>query len=1144
MNKLGISVEAQVGSCRCTSLGDPMKPLKFGVTALAAAPAWSASPFSSSLPSWILRRGSGRVVLFMLLLALSMICVRSNAQTTSGALVGTVFDSSGAGIPGASVEATNVETNVTTSVKTNDRGDYRIGNLLVGRYNLTATAPGFVAAKLANIELQLNATQTANLTLAVGQVATTLEVSEAAVSIDTTTAQLQSTFDSRQIVNMPIIENSGLGLFGALQLSLLSSGVASSGGVGQGTGPSVGGQRPMNNNFTIEGVDNNNKAITGPLVYVPTEATAEFTLLQNQFAPEYGHSTGGQFNTIIKSGSNSVHGSLYEYFQNRNLNAVDQSFARQGFRSNPRFDQNRLGASIGGPIIKNKLFYFGAFEYAPLGQAITLGSPIYAPTEAGYSMLSAIPGLSQNNLNLLKQYMPAAPVNDQGTRTVLGQDIPIGTFPINGAFYTNQYSGVASVDYNITDRDQLRGRYVQNKIDQLDDLANLPAFWTTLPQRYYLVSLAEFHNFTPQLTNELRLAYNRFNQTYVVPPLNFPGLDAFPNLTIDDLNSANIGPDQNAPQYTIQNTYQLVENISWIKGAHTLKFGYDGRNAISPQHFIQRERGDYWWSSLEGYLTDQVPDVLAERNLGDTTYYGNQWAHYLYANDNWRIRPNFTLNLGLRWERTSVPLTQGLQSLNAISDAPPLITFHKPTTANKNFAPRVGIAYSPGTSGNTSIRAGFGMAYDVIFDNVGSTAYPPQLSTTVDANNYTKLFVAPFLANGGIFPGSVASGGNLSQADARAGTSSYIYDQKLPYSIQWNVGIQHVFAKDYTFEARYLGSRGVHLLVQQQINKSPKVTPTRYLPTYLQAPSQAQLDALPLTLDDFDNVSNNPLYGPLGFDANITAWPPVGNSVYHGLALQLNRRFAHGFQMVGSYTWSHNIDDSTATHFSTVLTPRRPQDFQDLRPERASSALDRRHRLTINGLWEVPFFKGSNSWMARNLIGNWRWVGTYTYESPEYVEAQSGIDSNLNGDSAGDRTVLNPTGDAHKGSDVTELTNSAGQIVAYQAVDPTARYITAGLGALATAGRNTIPTRPINNFDMSIGKRFNITESKSIEFRADASNIFNHPQYTPGYVNSVRLTSQTTTRSFLLPSNSTFQDWSGNFPSNARNMQLVLRFVF
>ena len=232
----------------------------------------------------------------------------------------------------------------------------------------------------------------------------------------------------------------------------------------------------------------------------------------------------------------------------------------------------------------------------------------------------------------------------------------------------------------------------------------------------------------------MRLAFNRFSQYYTVPNASYPGLDVFPNITFDNDLGLNIGPDPNAPQYSVQNTYQLVDNISWTKGKHTLKFGFDGRNVISPQHFIQRERGDYYYTTLEGFLKDQIPDDFAERNLGQTGYYGNQWATYLYANDNWRLRNNLTLNLGLRYERTTVPTGQQLQSLNSLSDVPGLITFHAPKTANKNFAPRIGIAYSPGKSGHTSIRAGFGMSYDVIFDNVGSTAYPPQLSATYDVN--------------------------------------------------------------------------------------------------------------------------------------------------------------------------------------------------------------------------------------------------------------------------------------------------------------------------------------------------------------------------------------------------------------------------
>lgn len=1085
------------------------------------------------------------ICVFTAVVALLALSLPAFCQATDGNLVGTVTDPTGATVPGASVSIQNVATGLTLDTKTSSAGLYRFNNVLVGTYNMSVNASGFAMYSLHDVAIELSKTATANVSLQLGQVATTVEVSEAPAVIDTTTAQVQTTFESNQIVDLPIIENSGLGLFGALNLSLLSAGVASNGGVGQGTGPSIGGQRPMNNNFMIEGVDNNNKAVTGPLVYVPTEATAEFTLGQNQFSPEFGHSSGGQFNTIIKSGTNDLHGSAYEYFQNRNLNAVDQSFARQGITSNPRFDQNRVGGSVGGPIVKNKLFFFGNFEYAPLGQAFTLSPPILAPTAAGYSLLNQMSGLSSTNLQQLEKYLTPAPANDQGTTTVNNVAIPIGILPVAGSFFTNQYTGLGSVDYNMSDRDQIRGRLVYNRIDQLDNAANLPGFWTNLPQRFYLATASEYHNFGPTLSNELRLAYNRFSQFYVVSNAQFPGLDSFPNITIDNDLAVQLGPDPNAPQFSVQNTYQLVENLNWTKGAHTFKFGFDGRKVISPQHFIQRQRGDYNYPDLQSYLQDVVPTDLAERNLGDTTYYGDQWATYLYANDDWRIRRNVSVTLGLRWEYTTIPHTMGLQSLNHISDVPGTLVFNSPKAATKNFAPRIGIAWSPGTSGNTSIRAGFGLAYDVIFDNVGSTAYPPQLSATFDAGNFPNVFTAPFLANGGIFPGSVAAGGTLSQADARAATSSYIPNQVLPYSIQWNFGIQHVFRKDYTLEVRYLGTRGVHLLVQNQLDRIAPVTPTQNLPTYLQAPSQAQLDALPLTLSQLQSISHNPILGPLGFTSTVTTWLPIGDSVYHGLAVQMTRRFGHGLQFIGAYTWSHNIDDATATHFSTYLTPRRQQDFMNIGADRSSSALDRRQRLTVSWLWDTPWMKTSHNWFAKNLLGNWRLAGTYTAESPEYVTVQSGLDSNLNGDTAGDRTIVNPAGIANTGSGVTALTNSNGDTVAYLANDPTARYIKAGAGALANGGRNTLPTNGINNFDLSLGKTFSITESKKLEFRCDAGNAFNHPQFVPGFISSVRLTNAyTTARDFLVPGNTRFAQWNQIFPSSSRSVQLALRFQF
>src|SRR5437762_6265331 len=306
------------------------------------------------------------MLIALVMLALISFAPRVVAQTIDGNLTGTVVDPTGATVPNATVDLTNTATGIKASTKTGIDGLYRFNNVLVGNYDLTVTASGFSTSGLKNVAVELNKTATANVTMQVQGVTQEIAVVEARSTIDTTTSQLQSTFKADQIVDLPIIENTAGGNLpnGALNLSLPSAGVASNGGIGQGTGPSVGGQRPRNNNFMIEGVDNNNKAVTGLLVYVPTDATQEFSILQNQYNSEFGHSTGGQFNTVVKGGTNDMHGSLYEYFQNRKLNAMDQSFKRQGETTKPRYDQNRVGGSVGGPIVKNKWYYFGNFEYA------------------------------------------------------------------------------------------------------------------------------------------------------------------------------------------------------------------------------------------------------------------------------------------------------------------------------------------------------------------------------------------------------------------------------------------------------------------------------------------------------------------------------------------------------------------------------------------------------------------------------------------------------------------------------------------------------------------------------------------------------------------------------------------------------------
>jgi hypothetical protein len=1088
-----------------------------------------------------------------------------SAQSTSGNIAGVVYDQSGSTIADASVTARNQGTGVERSTRTTSSGQFRLENLPVGAYALSVSAAGFAQAEVRDLGIVLNETVTSNVTLQVQQATTRVEVSAAPAAIDTTTAQVQTSFEARQVQDLPM----ALGTSGVINLSLLNAGVASSGGLGFGNGPSVGGQRPSNNNFTVEGIDNNAKSTTGPLVTVPNDAVAEFTVLQNQFSPDFGHSSGGQFNQVVKSGTNQFHGLLYEYFQNRHLNAADNQSAVSGTDLYPRYDNNRFGGTLGGPIQRNKMFFFVDWEYQPIGEAQATFYDV--PTEAGYSMLAGIPGINENNLAQLKKYLGAAataspasqlafgsPVMVGAGNESLGQQgpalaIPVGQVPGTLPNWHNANNGVASYDYNVSAKDSLRARYVFNRTGLLDFQGFPSQFFAVRQTNTYLVTASEYHSFTPSLTNEFRLGYNRYSDHIpITTGQSFPGLDAFPNIDIAELNLA-LGPDPNAPQFTIQNTYQLANNVTWTRGNHSFKFGFDGWKSISPGSFTQRSRGDYEWSFLSDYLFDYNPDDIAQRGLGNVVYYGDQVLLAFYGNDTWKIRPNLTANLGLRYEYQTVPYSERLQSVNSAASVPGLIEFNQPTAQTKNLMPRIGLAYSPGTSGKTSIRAGFGINYDVLYDNLGTLSLPPQFSTNVDV---TGLNQGNFLANGGIAPNTQV--GPLTVAEARAQTQGFIPNQKRPQSIQWNFGVQHVFAQDYTLEIRYLGSRGVYLPVQLQLDRQPVVNAQNALPVYMTTPSQAAIDALPNTLATVQNLYNNggdivPAFAAAGFNnpaTPITAFMPVGNSTYHGLALQLTRRFAKDLQFLGAYTWSHNIDDSTATVGSTVFTPRRPQNSQDMQVERASSALDHRQRLSFELIYDMPYFR-HRGWFLKNAVGNWEIAPTYIYQTGTLVTPQSETDANLNGDSAPDRVFINPAGNPNVGSGTTPLMNSSGQTVAYVATNPNAEFISAPKGTLPNGGRNLISLNPIDDIDLSLVKRINLAEKWRAEMGVALFNLFNHPQYVGGFLDDALFTQYgpntnagLLARSSFDPKSTLFRQWDQVFSSNPRTLTLSLKFIF
>jgi len=1083
---------------------------------------------------------------------------RLAAQAISGDLVGVVTDASGAGVPQATVVVTNDATGVKTTASTDNGGSYRFANLPVGSYTMTAGAVGFSTATIKSVQVQLNNTVTQNVALAVGATSASVEVTAAPPPLDTTTAQLQTTFDTRQAEDLPTASLSRTaGIAGTIQsaaiwnLTLLGAGVASNGGVGQGTGPTVSGQRPENNTFYLDGVGDNNRYSTGPLAIVSNDAVAEVSLLQNHFSAEFGGASGGVFNAIVKSGTNQIHGSIYEYFQNRNLNADDALFWTQGLKSYPRYDNNRLGATIGGPILKDKLFYFGNFEYNPIGAAATPASPVFAPTAAGYSALAANPLISKTNLGVLQKYVGTAVAADQSPITVGNASIPIGSVAFSGPNYNNSFNAVTSLDYNISNADQLRGRWIYNRITGIDAFPVLPAFFVSQPNNTYMLSVSEFHTFSPTWQNEFRAAFSRNFTLTPISSQTFPGFKAFPDIDLDDLN-LQIGPGQTEPSGSIQNVFEAQNNMTKVLGRHTLKFGYSFSDVILTNFFIQRVRGEYEYSNLQQYLYDLTPDVLGERSAGPTAYPTGFLEHAAFINDDFRIRPNLTLNLGLRYEYVTMPVASRTQSYSAPASVPGGLTFARPYFSPNDWSPRIGFAYSP--DNKWVIRGGFSRSFDVTYANLTSNAAPPFFQTTQDVNLASN---APgFLAGGGL--AGVSPGLPTDTLGARAIVGSYVFGGKRPYGLTWTAGIQRTLGKNYTFEARYTGTKGVHLWNQTRLNVTPRVNASNYIPTFMTLPSAATLASLTKTLAGvksyivpggtaslpFDNLA------ALGFPNNIIGYAPQAYSSYNGLALQLTKRFSNGLSFVGAYTWSHLLDDATATNFSTYLSPRRAQDFQNLRAEWASSALDRRHRFTFSPIYDFKPFKDRN-WVMRNIAGNWTMSGSYTYQSPEFATVQSGIDSNLNNDSAGDRTIINPAGARNVGSGVTgynalgqAVATGSGSIVAYVANNPNARYIVAGLGAVANGGRNTFPLRPTNNIDLSLVKRFNVTERVRLEIAGQFFNVLNHAQYTGGFVSDVAGSSQTTSRNDLIPSNGLFGRFDQFYSSNSRFGQLVAKITF
>lgn len=1083
-----------------------------------------------------LKRSSYVPALFLCVLAL--LVFPAAAQRTTGTLRGQVLDPQRATVANAKITVGNQDTGTVFNTMTSSAGAWNLPGLLPGKYSVTVQAQGFRSFLRRDVVVLADRDNTADTQLEVGTASETVEVVGADVAVQTTSSSLNNDFNSHDVQELP---GAGGALNGSpLNLAVLAPNVVAQPGGVTGFGGSVGGTRPRENNFTVDGVDDNNLGVTGPNSTVIPDAVAEFTLQTNQFSAETGHSSGGQFNLVTKTGTNSIHGSAYEYFQNRNLNAMDNltqdAIAAGTIPGQPAYDNNRFGANLGGPILKNRLFFFGNYEYTDLhgaGNATFLN----APTAAGLATMQSM-AADQAVKDVLKNY-PVAPAADPALAiSVNGATVPVGQLVLISPLLQREHDAVANIDYSMA-KHQLGFRFLLNQTKFILPVNSTQAqFNQDNPVRNRKVSVTDSWTINNHTVNDLRLQYSYFSSALLNPCTSCP-----PDVTIRELGSTTIGPGD--VQHQKQNSYELKDGLSLVLGKHTLKLGGEYTHYIYPQFFLPRSNGDYWYSATQDLVNDHLASVAGRtlRGAGSGSFLGTQSLFAGYLQDDFKLSPRLTLNLGLRYEYWTNPIGGETQALNAISSVPGVITFGKPRTDTNNFGPRIGFSYDPWGNGTTALRGGFGISYGWKFQNFAAITLPPQIQSEMDPKSACGLSAPPSWCGAPNGAGFLAGGGLPSvylppadQAAARALTTSYIDDTVMPKILTWSFGVQHQLRTHSILEVRYLGTRGLALPVQYRRNRisafDAGIAP---LPTFFSA------SAVPATWDAntpndtaFNNFNSN-IYAQYGFQGNVTADPPLGSSIYHALSWNYTQRAWHGLSFNANYTWSHTIDDATNEFFTSLLNPRRAQDTNHLGPDRSNSDLDVRHKFALSATYEMPTVH-SDSRLMKTLLGGYGIGVVYLAQTGQPVTLQSGIDANGNGDTAGDRGVLNPSGTGLKGSDVIPICAGNGGVtfqgtngppavggafavtplggggacydpvdltgqtilpaIGYLALDPVAKYVVAGPDVRATIGRNSFRSPGFGVMNLSLGKKISLTESMYFQLKADFYNVLNHKNFT------------------------------------------------
>jgi hypothetical protein len=1030
-------------------------------------------------------------------------------QQQPGRIRGRVADATGGPAASLMITVRNIASGTESTAETDANGDFTIAELQPGKYSLQTqnsqpdpTAPQSTVNSGSTTDLTLQTTAT-------GQLAVLAEV----VTQEDGTAPVRNTFSERQIELLPqpnFISRTGE-YFGPYNLSLLSEGITPGYLFQNGVGPSVGGRPNTANNFHINGTDNNNQALPGPLVTVSNEVATEFSLMQSQHAPQIGHSTGGKFNIVVAQGTNAWHGGAYDYLNNRKLNASDQATGDN--RRNIRYDQNRMGGKVGGPIWRDKVFAFFGFEYTPLRfERRTLGS-VLAPTAAGFSALGTTSGVSATNLAVLRNNVQ---VSDTAiaTTTVRGTTVPLGVVSTGVKTKQDFFNGMTTWDWTMSSNSSLAARYVHNDTGTDSFGSTLPSFTVPGHTRALLGGISYSRIFGVATAIHLNAGYNRLDRTVGGGSFAFPGQSAFPNINIGALGLT-LGPNSGIGRAKA-NTYQGTAEADWMVSGHHLTFGADFRNLINTLGSFSSGSGNFGFSTLERFLLDLPPDVLASRSFGSTSFHGNQRLWYFYGQDSMRVTPNLNVELGLGYQYATIPQSIRRQAGFADLSVPGLITFAEPEKDKLNFAPRVGLAWSPG-SRQTTIRGSFGMMYDALNGNSSFLAPDMRFGTVTSSVLNT--------------PGFFAGGGISAPVTRAGGIGTFALQQQLPYILHWTGAVSHEFFDRLATEIKYMGNHGVHMPFVSMFNDSGRVSATSNLPVFFTNPGASTIESLTVTQSSL--AARTDAFTAAGFTNPITTVRSDGNSWYNAVALKINERFTAGTQVAAEYTYSDNRTNSTGTSLDLAFGRRMEQ-----------APWNVKHRATVTPILDVAAMLPRSTGMFRSIVADLSLMGTITYASSQRLPLFSGLDTGMNGNAIGSGVFVNSAGTAGTGSGTTPLTNSSGQTVAFLATNPSAQFVVGGPGTFSTA-RPTIRLGDTRNIDLALVKRFSIPDRAKIEIRGDGFNLFNRRQLTGLPVTTLGSgLGFAGTPSFLLVSNPQFNNIRGALSSNPRTFQLALRVMF